>query len=201
MCELAKKGFAMDVKPLLQFLLTGSFKLLIEVVEGTTDEEWKVRPFPGANLVGFTIWHCARTIDWAVNRVLRGSPELADLAEWRDLNVAGGRVRRRGIQGCRGQSCAGCASNKSARVRQRRSHGCTLVARRRVARGIVRRNRPQDESRGEGRVHDSAGMGRAQDLDGIPKWQFLARPCVSHIRVHYGEVRSQLEAVRAAAQA
>jgi hypothetical protein len=37
-----------------------------------------------------------------------------------------------------------------------------------------------------------------QDLDGIPLWQFLARPSVSHIRVHYGEVQAQLEAVRTA---
>ena len=37
------------------------------------------------------------------------------------------------------------------------------------------------------------------DLNGIPLWQFLARPCVMHIRVHYGEVTAQLEALRAAA--
>src|SRR3989442_11155293 len=40
-----------------------------------------------------------------------------------------------------------------------------------------------------------------EHLDGIPKWQFLARPCVSHTRVHYGEVTTQLEVIRAAAPA
>lgn len=36
-----------------------------------------------------------------------------------------------------------------------------------------------------------------EDLNGIPRWQLLARPCVSHIRVHYGELTSQLESLRA----
>jgi hypothetical protein len=36
-----------------------------------------------------------------------------------------------------------------------------------------------------------------EDLDGIPLWQFLARPSVSHIRVHFGEVTALLEAQRA----
>jgi hypothetical protein len=38
-----------------------------------------------------------------------------------------------------------------------------------------------------------------EDLHGIPKWQFLVRPSVSHIRVHYGEVSGQLEAMRSGA--
>ena len=189
----------MDVKPLLQFLLTGSFKLLTEVLEGTTDEEWKVRPFSGANLVGFTIWHCARTIDWAVNRVLRGSPELADLAEWRDLNVAGA------VFG------AGASREAADRV-------ALEVPRTRVL-GYVNALRedalswlatvPPEElsaatdlkaSHAKKAEYMAAPVwAELEDLDGIPKWQFLARPCASHIRVHYGEVRSQLEAVRAAA--
>ena len=35
------------------------------------------------------------------------------------------------------------------------------------------------------------------DLHGIPRWQFLARPGISHLRVHYGEMTSQLESLRA----
>ena len=33
-------------------------------------------------------------------------------------------------------------------------------------------------------------------LDGIPTWQMLARPSMSHVRVHYGEVQSQLQLLR-----
>jgi len=38
-------------------------------------------------------------------------------------------------------------------------------------------------------------------LHGIPRWQFLVRPTVSHIRIHYGEVRGQLESIRSGAAA
>src|SRR3982074_795356 len=116
----------MDVKPLLQFLLNGSFKLLTEELEGMTDEEWRSRPFPGANLLGFTVWHCARTIDWAVNRVLRNSPELADLVAWRDTRGArhwgcGRTDWGRGIKRSRRQRSAGGAADESARVLERDS--------------------------------------------------------------------------------
>src|SRR5689334_1438560 len=72
----------MDVKPLLQFQLNGSFNLLGELAADTTDEEWRSNAHPEANRVGFTVWHCARTIDWAINRVLRGSTELVEDPEW-----------------------------------------------------------------------------------------------------------------------
>ena len=35
------------------------------------------------------------------------------------------------------------------------------------------------------------------DFVGAPAWQILARPCVSHIRVHAGEVDTLLKAIRA----
>lgn len=71
----------------MQFQLNGSFKVLAELADGATDAEWVARSFPAANMVGFTVWHCARTIDWAVNCVMRGALELADRAEWQDLRV------------------------------------------------------------------------------------------------------------------
>jgi len=32
-------------------------------------------------------------------------------------------------------------------------------------------------------------------LEGIPAWQILARPCISHIRAHIGEVETVLQSV------
>ena len=71
----------MDAKGLLQFQLTGSFGLLKEIADSATDEEWKSRSFAAANPVGFIVWHGARTMDWAVNCVMRNRQELADQAE------------------------------------------------------------------------------------------------------------------------
>jgi hypothetical protein len=190
-----------DVKALLQFQLNGSFKLLTEVLEDMTDEEWRSRPFRGANLLGFTVWHCARTIDWAVNRVLRNSPELADLAEWADV-----RVGAAGFGAGASREAADSVAREVPRTRVLeylnwvRSEAVAWFA-----------ATSPDELSGsidlkashatKAQYMTPAVLAEIADLDGIPKWQFLARPCVAHIRVHYGEVSSQLEAMRAAAPA
>jgi hypothetical protein len=189
----------MDAKVLLQFQVNGSFKVLAEVLEGMTDEEWNARPFAGANLVGFTLWHCARTIDWAVNCVLRNSLELADHAEWRDLSV-----KKAGFGAGAPRDAADSVAEKVSRTRvleylnALRGEAMTWLA-------VVSPDElslPTDLRSSHAakpeymtpEVWEELG-----DLDGIPRWQFVARPCVSHIRVHYGEVSSQLEAIRAAA--
>jgi hypothetical protein len=191
----------MDAKPILQFQLNGSFKVLAEVLEGMTDEEWKARPFPGANLMGFTLWHCARTIDWASNCVLRSSPELADQAEWRDLGVSGAAFG------------AGASREAADRVAQEVSRTRVLEylnALRGEALAWLEAVAPDDLSVPTDLNASHAGkpeymapevMEELEDLNGIPKWQFLARPCISHIRVHYGEMSAQLEAIRAGAPA
>src|SRR5437879_9786453 len=77
------------MKPILEFQVNGSFNILKQTIEGMTDEEWTSRPYPSANLVGFTAWHSLRTIDWAINTAVRGAPEMAADPEWRDVKPDG----------------------------------------------------------------------------------------------------------------
>lgn len=35
------------------------------------------RALPSTNLIGYTLWHIARTVDWSVNTMTRGTPEVA----------------------------------------------------------------------------------------------------------------------------
>jgi hypothetical protein len=191
----------MDIKTLLQFQLNGSFNLLIDLLQGMTDEEWKARPFPSANLVGFTVWHCARSIDWAVNCALRGSPELADLPAWRDVRVA---------EAAFGAGAPREAADSVARLVPRTRVLDYVNALRTQALAWFATVTPEELSGAldlrashaeRPEYMTPAVWAELHDLDGIPRWQFLARPCVSHIRVHYGEVTSHLEAIRAAAPA
>ena len=191
----------MDVKALLQIQLNGSFNLLTEMLEGMTDEEWRSRPFPGANLVGFTVWHCARTIDWAVNCVLRGSAELADLAEWREVRVA-----EAGFGAGASREAADSVAREVARTRVLeymnaiRPEALSWFAA--VSTDELSTQTDLRAAHAEKAEYMAPPVwAELNDLDGIPKWQFLARPCVSHIRVHYGEVKSQLEALRATVSA
>jgi hypothetical protein len=187
----------MDVKTVVQFQLNGSFELLAELLGDMDDDEWQARPFKGANLIGFTVWHCARTVDWALNCALRGSPELADLDEWRDVKVE---------EAAFGAGASRAASDRVARdVSRVRVLEYTSMLRAGAISWLAAL--PTEELSAAIDLKAAHAMKPAymapavwaeiEDLDGIPKWQFLARPCASHIRVHYGEVASQLESVRA----
>lgn len=189
----------MDAKGLLQFQINGSFNLLAELADGSSDAEWTARPFAAANLVGFTVWHCARTIDWGVNCVMRGAPELADETEWQDIKVA---------EAMFGAGASREAADAVARNVPRTRVSAYLVA---LRQGVVEW---LAEVPNEG-LADAVDLKARQvakpeymsphvweeieDLNGIPGWQFLARPCVSHIRVHYGETKAQLGVLRAPA--
>ena len=45
-------------------------------------EELVARPLPGANPIGFLIWHMARSQDWAVNTAIRDVPEVIMRKSW-----------------------------------------------------------------------------------------------------------------------
>lgn len=191
----------MDAKGLLEFQINGSFRLLTELADGASDAEWTARPFPTANLVGFTVWHGARTIDWAVNCVMRGARELADEANWQDIKVAGAVF---------GAGASREVADAVAREVPRTRVSAYLVALRQnvVAWLAALPNgdllRPVDlkaRHAAKPEYMTPPVWAELENLDGIPAWQFLARPCVSHIRVHYGEVATELEALRAAATA
>ncbi len=191
----------MDAKGLLQFQVNGSFKMLSEVAQGASDAEWTARPFPAANMIGFTIWHCARTIDWAVNCVMRGAPELADQAEWHDLRVADAMF---------GAGASREAADAVARDVPRTRVAAYIDALRQDTVAWLAAVSNEDLSPAVDLKARQVAKPEymtphvwedIEDLDGIPGWQFLARPSASHIRVHYGEVTAQLGVLRAAARA
>ena len=196
-----KEVGSVDAKGLLQFQMNGSFKLLTEIATGASDAEWEARPFPGANMVGFTAWHCARIIDWAVNCVMRGAPELADQAEWQDVRVADAMF---------GAGASREAADGVARDVPRMRVLAYIDA---LREGVVTwlAAVPNDDLSGavDLKARHLAKpeymapnvWAELEDLDGIPGWQFLARPSIAHIRVHYGEMSTQLEELRAAAPA
>ena len=191
----------MDAKGILQFQLNGSFNLLAEVAEDATDVEWKSRSFPAANLVGFTVWHGARTIDWAVNCVMRDALELADQSEWQDMKIAGA-VFGAGVS----RETADAVVDRVARTRV----AAYIQALRQETLAWLGDLRDDDLSAttdlkqrhaAKPEYMAPAVWAEVENLHGIPGWQFLARPCMSHIRIHYGELTTQLEALRTASPA
>jgi len=123
-----------DIKELLWFQLNGSFNLLTELARDTTDTEWTSRAFPHANLVGFTVWHGARTIDWTVNCVLRGGDEVAYAEEWSDISseaaMFGAGTPRESADGVAMRIPGSGCSSTSPRCASRSWRGCPGYRRR-----------------------------------------------------------------------
>ena len=183
------------VRELLQFQINGSFNLMKELTQTATREEWTSRPFPGANLIGFTVWHCVRTIDWTFQCFVRQVPEVAERREWRDL------MAEEGLAG------AGVpldvADNVARRIPQDLLRAYLETTRAEAMEWLKQATPEQLVETIDLRKRirrpeylQPSVWEEIASLDGIPTWQMLARPSMSHVRVHYGEVQSQLQLLR-----
>ena len=181
---------------LLEFQLTGSFNLLDSLITEISDQEWIRKLNRRANMVGFTVWHCLRTIDWTINRVAARRNELVVRTEWRDVRPDGAFFG------------AGATMESADRVARTVSRDRTrdyLSALRTESLAWLRETSDEDLDRlvdlnAADRHADHlqpAVWLEVKDLDRIPVWQLLARPAISHIRLHCGEVDAQLQAMRA----
>jgi hypothetical protein len=127
---------------------------------------------------------------------MRGAPELADGAEWKDIKIAEAMF---GAGASRAAADAVAANVPRARV------SAYLGALRQDVVAWLAEvpnddlTKPVDlKARHVAKPEylTPPVWEELQDLDGIPGWQFLARPCVSHIRVHYGETTAHLGVLR-----
>ena len=188
----------MTGRDLLEMQLAGSFNMLRERMEKLTEPEWTARAIPGTSLPGFTLWHAARIIDWGVHCAIQGVPEIADRPEWRDLGAAEFAYG------------AGITSQEADQVAQSVSRSQVrgyLDAVQPAALGWLKQQRDGDLDRvPEFEAHQGVKpryrtppvWAEVSDFVGKPTWQILARPCISHIRVHAGEVDTLLQVMRVA---
>lgn len=142
------------------------------------------------------MWHGARTLDWGVNCALRDRDEVVESGEWIDVNFP---------EAFFGAGATHEAADRIAHsvTRMRVTEYLSAVGPEALAWLDATSedwlSHPVDlkstRARQRGYTDDPVWPD-IQDLDGIPRWQLLARPCISHIRVHYRELTSQLEGLR-----
>jgi DinB superfamily len=58
---------------------------LQEIAGDLTPDELVTRALPSTNLIGFDLWHIARTQDWAAQTMARGVSEVIEDARWQSL--------------------------------------------------------------------------------------------------------------------
>ena len=183
----------------LKFQLNGSFNLISERMERLTDEEWNTRAMPGTSKLGFILWHASRILDWTLNSAFQGAPEVADRAPWRE------RFPREAAYGAGiGDAVADRAIDSITRA-----DGIVYLDDVKAAfmEWLGRQTDQTLDAVPALKANQQARPGyldppvwaEVASLDGLPMWQILARPCVSHVRVHMGEHDVLYNALRAGA--
>lgn len=186
----------MHARDLLAAQLDGSCGLIAERTDAAA-ASWTERPVSDTSMPGFALWHCARIVDWGVNAVVRTQPELAAADPWRermrfDLGHGPGLARAEADEAALVVS----AETVTAYVAELRSQVGAWIAT--VSDDDLER---RIDMRTACAVHPryltDAAWAEVENLDGLPCWQILARPCISHVRVHIGEVDTLLTVLRA----
>jgi hypothetical protein len=185
---------------LLNMQLNGSFNLIEERFDRISDEEWDTRAMPGTSKLGFILWHTTRILDWSLNTVFQGAPEVADQPRWRE------RFPR---EACYGAGIPQALADETI-ASTTRADGREYL--REVKAAFMDWFGRQTDQTLEAvpplKANQEARPGyldppvwaEVADLDGLRTWQILARPCVSHIRVHMGEFDVLFNLMRAGAR-
>jgi hypothetical protein len=186
-------------KDVVALQLAGSFDLIAERLDRASTG-WTRRAFETGNPPGFTLWHCARIMDWGVQCAIRGMVEVARRDPWRSL------MAPRHLFG------AGVSADTAQEIAQAFAPGTVAEylddVRVEVMTWLDTQNDATLDAVPAFRSHNEKVDGyteppvwsEIESLDGVPAWQILVRPCIAHIRVHIGEVDITLQALGAARQ-
>jgi len=177
-------------------LLKGSFAMLEERLEAVRDDEWSARVLPDSNKPGFVLWHCARIIDWTVSSAIRGVPEVADAAPWKERfpRYAGAGF---GIPLAAADAVtdATSAQDVAAYVAEVKASALEWFATQTDASLDTVPPMKANQARHPLYLEPDAWADIA-DLDGRPAWQLVVRPAGVHIRRHMGEYDLMVELLR-----
>jgi hypothetical protein len=185
----------------LEMQLGGSFNLLDQRLADVSDKEWVRRAIHGTSLPGFVLWHAARTIDWAIQCGIRGVAEVASAPEWQSIG-ADRWAYGAGISDVEADEVASATSRDLVRRYLAAVKSASLDWFKTQADAELDRVPDLEEhSRINPRYVSEAVWSEVSDLAGRPTWQILARPAISHVRVHVGEVDTLLKGLRVKALA
>jgi len=79
----------MRATELLERQFSSVNQILHDLADNLTPEELVTRALPNTNLIGFDLWHVARTQDWALQTLVRGIPEIISDPRWERLLAPG----------------------------------------------------------------------------------------------------------------
>jgi DinB family protein len=188
----------MNAVSLLRAQLDRSFEIIDEVAKDTSDAEWIAQASPALNPAGFTLWHCVRCVDWAVNCAIRGVSEVAQQPKWRGRLAPDAWF---GYEVSLEKACEVAATVPRADVLEyagevQKSVDSWLD---KLSEGELDAVPDLERNYAANGAYVKAPNVASwiKDDSGEPVWQFLIGTCNGHLRFHVGEVRTQLQVLRA----
>ena len=177
-------------------MVGGSGALIKAATQNFSDSEWVERALPGTNPPGFTVWHMARTVDWAVQCAVRGVPEVAAREAFGDVGVELGIGT--GISADEAMAIARrmprdlVAEYADAVIKESLAWLATATDEE------LQRRTQMDVHQAEFPVYRAEGhLEEVRELMELPNWQVLSRPASIHIRRHTGELDIVAQAMKA----
>lgn len=169
------------------------------VAKSVTPELMVASVAPGANPIGFLLWHMARTQDWGLNTVVRGVPEIIHHEPWVATPLAAELGTGTGFTAEHVQTIAtgieldqlmayADAVHQSAIGWVASAHERDLDVEPAVeahnAAYPEYQRREFLEELSSGPEHDAA----TEDTGGTPAWLYLTSVCITHMHRHLGEI-------------
>ena len=183
---------------LLENILTNIHNTLHSVVDDLTEQEWKARPAPDQNMIGFRVWHLPRIQDNIIQTWIRGIPELVHgerWAHWEQFTPFGSGV---GITSEEADEIASGVQKVDVLAYADAVQQEILTWLRELSDDDLDRIPNSKEYLSSYAEYQTPGYHKEADgLLGQPIWVMLMQPCTAHIHQHLGELMLVKEILRA----
>ncbi len=186
---------------LLENILTNIHNTLHSVVDDLTEQEWKARPAPDQNIIGFTIWHLPRIQDNIIQTWIRGMPELVHgerWVHWQQFESLGSGV---GITCEEADEIAFGVQKVDVLAYADAVQQEILTWLLELSDNDLDQTPNAKENLSSHAEYQTLGYHKEADgLLGQPIWVMLMQPCIAHVHQHLGELMLVKEILRAGKQ-
>ena len=187
----------MDAITLFEKLLSDIHTVLHSAVDDLTEQEWKIRPAPGQNMIGFTVWHIPRIQDNIIQTWIRDMPELVHggrWAHWQQLKHLGSGP---GISLEEADEIAFTVQKGDVLTYADEVHIEILAWLLELSDDDLDRIPDAEKYLSPYSEYQTPGYHEEADsLLGQPIWGLLMYPCIRHVQQHLGELMLVKEILR-----
>lgn len=191
----------MDIKTYLKRQHKNFNGVLHHLADDISEEEWLLRPGPGQNTLGYTVWHIPRTQDHFLQLWIRCQAEVVTNGRWTHWT----HLRSAGIG-------VGITMEQSDEIARTVTLADVLAYADEVHQTLLTWLEGIDEStldfvpnakerlKAYPEYQTPGYLEEVTDLFGLPVWGLLIRPCMGHLHRHLGELEITKDVLRKAKQ-